>query len=112
VAPGHCGISKRVSHMLGEPAYAARQTRRAPDIPRQLRSSAGTELTHSAGTVSFQPSATGGGPTCGLANRKRSEPTAIAANRMLTPRMRFPQVFTPPVYRGCVGAGGRPPGID
>ncbi|SPF55592.1 hypothetical protein SBA4_7160008 [Candidatus Sulfopaludibacter sp. SbA4] len=61
MAPGHSGISKRVSRIVGEPAYSARQTRRAPDVPRQTCASAGMELTQPAGAESFHPAAADGG---------------------------------------------------
>jgi len=85
--------------MVGEPAQAARQTRRAPGVPRHNCRSAGKELTPAAGVESFHPAAADGGFTWDPAISQRSEPAAMAAPTMLTPRMRFPQVFTLPVYR-------------
>ena len=89
VRPGDPGISTSVSRMVGEPAYSARQTRRAPDVPLQPRISPGTKLTQPALPERVHAPAVRGGSMPGVARSHRSEPAVRSPARIAICRIRF-----------------------
>jgi hypothetical protein len=82
-----------VSVICGEPRYSPRQTRRAPAVPRQFRSCAGTGFAQSCGDARVHPEAVAGSDALGATYDSKSEQTATpAAKRPILPR-RLNQVF-------------------